>query len=149
MIKTLDNVLHRGKKIHMKSIRSMAIAALVAGSGLTLHVAHAQQPGFSRTDVLQHDLSVGGREVIQTRVDFDPGTVSPRHSHPGEEIAYVLEGALEYEVDGKPPITLKAGEALFIPAGANHVARNVGTGKASELATYLVRKGKPLLVIAK
>ena len=82
-------------------------------------------------------------------MDFAPGAASPKHSHPGEEIAYVLEGTLEYQVDGKPPVTLKAGEALFIPAGTNHVARNVGSGKAAELATYVVSKGKPLLVLAK
>jgi quercetin dioxygenase-like cupin family protein len=133
----------------MFSIRGMAGAVLIAGSGLALHAAHAQQPGISRTDVLQHDLGYADREVIQVRVDFEPGTAFPRHSHPGEEIAYVLEGTLEYEVDGKPPVTLKAGEGLFIPAGSNHVARNPGTVKASELATYLVRKGRPILVLAK
>jgi len=133
----------------MKFVRGMAGAVLLAGSGLALHPAQAQQPGFHRTDILQHDLSVPGREVVQVRVDFDAGVVSQRHSHPGEEIAYVLEGTLEYEVEGMAPVTLQAGEGLFIPAGANHVARNVGPGKASELATYLVRKGRPIFVLAK
>src|ERR671915_1011305 len=101
----------------------MMIAVLIAGSGLALHVTHAQQPGIKRTDVLRHDIGVPGREVIQVRVDFDPGVAFGRHSHPGEEIAYVLEGTLEYEVEGRPPMTLKAGEALFIPAGAVHAAK--------------------------
>jgi quercetin dioxygenase-like cupin family protein len=79
-------------------------------------------------------------------VDFDPGVSFPRHSHPGEEIVYVVEGSLEYALDGQPPVTLKAGEVLFIPTGTPHAVRNVGTGKASELATYIVEKGKPLLV---
>lgn len=134
----------------MKAFQTLAAAAVLVASSMALHTAHAQQhPGLSRTDVVQHDLSIDGREVVQTRVDFAPGAVSLRHSHPGEEIAYVLEGTLEYEVEGRPTVTLKVGESLFIPAGANHVARNVGTGKASELATYLVTKGKPLSVIAK
>ena len=134
----------------MKAFQTIATAAVLVASGMALHTAHAQQaPGIGRTDVVQHDLSIDGREVVQTRVDFAPGAVSLRHSHPGEEIAYVLEGTLEYEVEGKPPVTLKVGEALFIPAGANHVARNVGTGKAAELATYVVTKGKPLSVVAK
>lgn len=129
-------------------IRTIASAAFVAGSLLALHPAQAQTTGFTRQDLLQHDLGKDGREVIQTRVDFARGAVSPRHSHHGEEIAYVLEGTLEYQIEGQAKVTLKAGESLFIPAGANHVARNVGSGKASELATYLVSKGKPLLVVA-
>ena len=132
----------------MKAIRGMAGAVLLASSGFALHAVHAQQPGFHRTDVLQNDLSVPGREVVQVRVDFDPGAVSQKHSHPGEEIAYVLEGTLEYEVEGQPTVTLRAGDGLFIPAGANHVARNVGSGSASELATYVVRKGRPIFVVA-
>ena len=82
------------------------------------------------------------------RVDFAPGVAFPRHSHPGAEVAYVLEGTLEYQLDGKPSVTLKAGEALFIPAGAIHTAKNVGSVKAVELATYIVEKAKPLLVLA-
>jgi quercetin dioxygenase-like cupin family protein len=87
--------------------------------------------------------------VIQVRVDLDPGVTFPMHSHPGEEIIYVLEGAWEYEVEGRGAMTLKAGDVLFIPAGVNHGAKNVGSGKGSELATYIVEKGKPLVVLAK
>jgi len=104
--------------------------------------------GTTRKDIARHDLSVSGREVIQVLVEFAPGMVAPRHSHPGEEMAYVVEGVLEYQIDGKPPVTLKAGEALFIPAGTMHAARNVGSGKGVELATYIVEKGKPLLTLA-
>jgi quercetin dioxygenase-like cupin family protein len=75
------------------------------------------------------------------RVDFGPGAAFGRHTHPGEEIAYVIEGALEYQVEGKPPVTLEAGEVLFIPAGTIHAARNVGKGNGAELATYIVEKG--------
>ena len=112
---------------------------------MALNVAQSQQPGVTRTDLLRHDLSVSGREVIQVRVDFAPGVAFPPHSHPGEEIAYVIEGLLEYRLEGQPPVTLKAGEALFIPAGTIHSAKNVGTGNAAELATYIVEKGKPLV----
>ena len=83
------------------------------------------------------------------RVDFAPGVAFGKHSHPGEEIAYVLEGTLEYQLEGKPPVTLKAGEALFIPAGTIHAAKNVGSGNAAELATYIVEKGKPLVMLVK
>jgi len=133
----------------MKTTRIMAVAVLIIGSGLALHVTQAQQLGIKRTDVQRHDLGVPGREVIQVRVDFAPGVAFGKHWHPGAEIAYVLEGTLEYQLEGKPPVTLKAGEALFIPAGTIHAAKNVGTDNAAELATYVVEKGKPLLTMVK
>jgi len=133
----------------MKTTHIIAVAALIAAGGLALHVARAQQPGIKRTDLQRHDLSVPGREVVQVRVDFAPGVVAPAHNHPGEEIVYAIEGLLEYRLEGKPPVTLKAGEVLFIPAGVVHSAKNVGTGNGAELATYIVEKGKPLVVLAK
>ncbi|WP_455273991.1 cupin domain-containing protein [Rhizobium herbae] len=133
----------------MKTTRIMAAALLIAGSALTPHMAQAQQQAIERTDLVQNDIGVPGREVVQVRVDIAPGAVSIKHSHPGEEVAYVLEGSLEYQLEGRQPVTLKAGEALFIPDGVAHVAKNVGSGKASELATYIVRKETPLVVPVK
>jgi quercetin dioxygenase-like cupin family protein len=109
----------------------------------------AQPSEIRRTDLLRNDLSAPGREAVQVRVDFDPGAVFPKHSHPGEEIVYLIEGLLEYSIEGKPPVTLKAGDVLFIQAGAVHSVKNVGSAKGSELATYIVEKGKPLLVPVK
>jgi quercetin dioxygenase-like cupin family protein len=132
----------------MKTTGIIAVAVLLVGSAL--HMAQAQQLGdVKRTDLQRHDLSVPGREVIQVLVGFAPGVVAPRHSHPGEEIVYVVEGILEYQLDGKPPATLKAGDVLFIPAGTIHSVKNVGSGNAAELATYIVEKGKPLVTLAK
>ena len=128
-----------------KKMQIIAMAALIAGAALALQMAQAQQAGVKRTDLQRHDLSVPGREAVQVRVDIDPGVAFGRHTHPGEEIIYVLDGSLEYEIEGKPPITLKAGDSLFIPAGTVHAAKNVGAGKASELATYVIEKGKPPL----
>ena len=131
----------------MKTTRIMVIAALIATTGVALHVGQAQPVGSRRIDLQRHDLSVAGREVIQTIVELAPGTTAPRHTHPGEEIIYVLEGTWEYTVEGKAPVTLKAGEVLFIPARTIHSARNVGAGRGRELATYIVEKGKPLLTV--
>jgi len=133
----------------MKTTRMLAMAVLIVASGLAPNVALSQQPGIKRTDLQQHDLGVPGREVVQVRVDFAPGAAFPRHTHPGEEIINVLEGSLEYEVDGKPPVTLKAGDVLFIPAGTIHAAKNVGSDNAAELATYVLEKGKPPLELVK
>jgi quercetin dioxygenase-like cupin family protein len=124
------------------------VAALVIGAGLALHVGQAAQSGIRRVDLQRHALSAPGRQVIQVRVEFEPGAAFGRHSHPGEEIVYVLEGSLEYEVEGKAPVTLQAGGVLFIPAGTIHAAKNVGRGTGAELATYIVEQGKPLVVMA-
>jgi quercetin dioxygenase-like cupin family protein len=129
----------------MKATRITGVAVLLVGGGLALHVAPAQAPGVKRAELQRHDLSVPGREVVQVRVELAPGVAFGRHRHPGEEIVYVLEGALEYEVEGRPPVTLRAGDVLFIPAGTIHSAKNVGGGNAAELATYIVEKGKPLV----
>jgi quercetin dioxygenase-like cupin family protein len=126
--------------------RIVLAAAVLGASGLALHAANGQRPGITRIDLQRSDLSVPGREVVQAIVELDPGVASSRHTHPGEEIIYVLEGApLEYEVEGRPPVTLHPGDVLFVPAGTVHAARNVGTRKGAELATYVVEKGKPLL----
>jgi quercetin dioxygenase-like cupin family protein len=107
-------------------------------------VATQQIPGLTRTDLQQHDLSVPGKEVIQNRVDIDPDAPPIKHWHPGEEVIYVLEGTLEYEIEGEPGRIVRAGEALTVPAERVHSVRNVGDGDGAELATYIVEKGRPL-----
>jgi quercetin dioxygenase-like cupin family protein len=106
-----------------------------------------QAPGLWRTDLQHHDLTIPGREVIQNKVELHPEAPAVRHWHPGEEVIYVLEGSLEYSIDGQEPRTYEAGEALTVPAEAIHSVRNVGTSPAAELATYVVEKGKPFLVV--
>ena len=135
--------------ILMKTTRAFARAALIAASLVTMPTAQAQVAGVTRTDLQRHDLSVPGHEAIQVRVDLAPGVAFGKHTHPGEEIIYVLAGALEYQLGDKPPVTLKAGDVLFIPAGTVHSAKNVGSVTGSELATYIVEKGKPLLTLVK
>jgi quercetin dioxygenase-like cupin family protein len=133
----------------MKPTRRMAVAVLIVGGVLGLDAVQAQLAGTTRTDLQRHDLSAPGREVIQARVELAPGVASPKHTHPGEEIIYLLEGTMEYDVEGKPPVTLKVGDVLFIPAGTVHAAKNVGNVNAAELATYIVEKGKPLITLAR
>src|SRR3954452_14811550 len=98
----------------MKPLRIMITAALTSASTLMLQAAYGQQ-GVKRTDLQQHDLSIPGREAIQVRVDIAPGVAAPKHPHPGEEIIYALEGAVDYDLEAKPPVTLKAGDVLFVP----------------------------------
>jgi quercetin dioxygenase-like cupin family protein len=132
-----------------KNFLACAITIVVLTAFVIPGSALAQQQGIKRTELQRHDLSVPGREAIQVRIDFDPGAMFPRHSHPGEEIIYVLKGWLEYQVGGDPPMRFRAGDVLFIPAGVIHTAKNVGDGSASELATYVVQKGRRLVTVAR
>ena len=123
-------------------IPSQLITARKAGAAAT------QLAGIKRTDLIQDDLSIPGREAVQALVEIPFGGFAPRHWHPGEELAYVVEGAFEYALDGRPPVIVKAGESLFIPYGVPHAVKNVGSGNAVELATYFAEKGKPLFVLS-
>ena len=132
------------KNIRSKVITILSFFVLIISSN-----ASAQQSGIKRTDLQRQDLSIPGRETVQAKIDFAPHSAFGKHSHPGEEVIYVLEGSLEYQINDDKPVTLKAGEVLFIPAGVLHSARNNSNVKASELATYIVEKGKPILVLKK
>ena len=126
----------------------VAASSPTLGSDMAMGAAQAAQTGQRRTDLQRHDLSVPGRETIQVRVDLDPGYTAPAHTHPGEEIIYVLEGTLEYRIDGKP-VVAKAGDVLLVPAGVVHSVKNIGSDNGAELATYVVEKGKPLITLVK
>ncbi|MCG2584059.1 cupin domain-containing protein [Massilia sp. TS11] len=106
--------------------------------------ALAQTSGLRRAAILTHDVSVPGREAMVARVEIDPGAVAGRHTHPGDEISYVLEGEVEVLIDGEAPRRVKAGEAFIIPAGTVHAARNPGSQMAKLIGNYIVDKGKPL-----
>jgi len=120
-------------------------AALAAAASALV----AQQPGFTRALLQDQNLSAPGRHAVVARAEFVPGGVAGRHTHPGEELGYVVEGTLELLIDRQPPKTLKAGEVFFVPAGMVHDGRNVGSGKAVVLATYIVETGKPVASPAK
>jgi quercetin dioxygenase-like cupin family protein len=132
----------------MERMNRMACAVGVALMMAALASLHAQQPapqtGFKRTVVQQGELSAPGREVVQAVAEIQPGGQSGRHTHPGEEVAYMLEGTIVLEVQGKPAVSKTAGEAFLIPAGTVHNAKNTGKTAAKVLGTYIVEKGKPL-----
>jgi quercetin dioxygenase-like cupin family protein len=135
----------------MKAFGINGALALLAAVAVVMPAASMAQTldanGIGRTEAVRHDFD-GGREAIQVKVDFGPHASFPKHSHPGVEIAYVLEGTMEYELNGKA-VVIKAGDALYIPAGTVHSARNLGASNAAELATYVVDKNKPVVVLDK
>jgi quercetin dioxygenase-like cupin family protein len=122
----------------------------VIAAALTLAVTAAfggragAQPSFKRTILQQHDLSTAGREAVTAIAEFSPGAVAAPHTHPGEEIGYVIEGSIVVEQQGQAPKTVSAGQTFFIPAGTVHGARNEGSQISKVVATYVVEKDKPL-----
>ncbi len=116
---------------------TFGVACLVAGLG-------AQQAGFKRTVLQQSKMSVPGRDAVIALVEFQPGATVGRHTHPGEEIGYILEGTILLEQEGKPAVTLGAGKTFFIPAGTVHNATNNTSSPARVLANYIVDPAKPL-----
>ncbi len=122
-------------------VLSVTVAIVLASIGI--YAQAPAQTGFKRTPVQQADLSVAGKEVVQALAEIQPGAESGRHTHPGEEVAYIIEGTISLEIQGKPAVTKKAGEGFIIPPGTIHNAKNNGSGQAKVLATYIIEKGKP------
>jgi quercetin dioxygenase-like cupin family protein len=130
-----------------KAKLTLAAAALAAGmiGAWGIQSLEAQdKAAFKRTPLQKHDLTAHGREGVQVLAEFAPGAAAGKHTHPGEEMGYVLEGTLQLEIQGKPPVTLNAGQVFFVPAGVVHDGKNVGKGPLKVLATYVVEKGKPV-----
>jgi quercetin dioxygenase-like cupin family protein len=131
--------------------RSKKLALAVVGAALCVGatVVYAQASGLTRTMVGKADVSVPGREAVVARVDLAPGATAGRHTHPGDEISYVMEGQLELRIDGQAPRVVKAGESFVIAAGLVHDAHNPGSAPAKLVGVYVVEKGKPLATPAK
>ena len=123
------------------NLKTTVFAALSVAAVVGLN---AQQSGFKRTVLQQQKLSVAGREAVTAVAEFQPGGTVGRHTHPGEEIGYVLEGSIVLEQEGKPPVTLTVGQTFFIPNGQIHNATNKGASTARVLANYVVESGKPV-----
>lgn len=131
--------------MHKPSI-SMKTSFLALGLLLATAGASAQ---VKRTPVLTADVAAPGHQAVVVRADVDPGASVPRHTHPGDEISYVLEGEVDVLIDGEPARHVKAGEAFVIPAGKVHGARNAGGEPLRFVGVYVVEKGKPLATPAK
>ena len=118
-----------------------AIATLLAAACAV--ALYSQNPGIQRTVVHKADVSVPGREAVIARVEIAPGAAAGRHTHPGDEITYVMEGQGELLIDGEPPLKFKAGDGFVVKSGLKHDARNTGAQPLKLAAIYVVEKGKP------
>jgi quercetin dioxygenase-like cupin family protein len=111
---------------------------------LTTAALFAQAPAIKRTVVTRKDVSVPGREAIVTRVEIAPGGFAGRHTHPGDEISYILEGEGEILMEGQPALKVKPGDGFIVPGGVKHDAHNTGAKPLKLVGVYVVEKGKPL-----
>jgi quercetin dioxygenase-like cupin family protein len=123
------------------TLRRLIVGTVLAVTAGTLL---AQASGLTRTVVGRADVSVAGREAVVARVEVAPGAKAGRHTHPGDEISYVLEGEATVLIDGQAPRVFKAGESFVIPAGTVHDAHNNSSAPAKLVGVYVVEKGKPL-----
>ena len=131
-------------KQRMVVVGAGVVCLLAAGLWGARRLEAQQPPGFKRVELQRHDSASPGREIILARGEFNSGAAAPKHTHPGEEVAYILEGELALEIEGKPPMVLKPGDVFFVPAGTIHSAKNTGKITTKVLSTYVVEKGKPL-----
>lgn len=120
------------------SVVACATLVVVAGA------VGAQVSGLTRTLVGKADVSVPGREAVVARVDVAAGARAGRHTHPGDEISYVMEGEVQLLVDGQDARTVRAGESFVVPAGVVHDAHNTTPATVKLVGVYVVEKGKPL-----
>ncbi len=105
--------------------------------------------GIKRTPVYKGPVAAADHEAVVAKVELPAGAHAGRHTHPGDEVSYVVEGDTELLIDGQAPLRLKAGQAFSVPAGTVHDARNVGSAPAHLIGVYVVEKGKPLATPAK
>src|SRR4051794_41244534 len=99
---------------------------------------------LKRTEVQRGSSSIPGREIVQVLTRIPAGVESRWHTHPGEEVGYIVAGTVEMQIEGRPTLTLHAGDGFVIPPRTPHDARDVGPGTGQMLSTYLVEIGEPL-----
>jgi quercetin dioxygenase-like cupin family protein len=116
---------------------------LFIGAAVIGMIAVSGQTPAKFTELQRREIPGTGREGVTTVAEIPPGATSARHSHPGEDFGYLIEGTIVLMVDGKPPQTVKAGETFFTARGQIHNARNIGTTTARAVDTYVIDKGKP------
>jgi quercetin dioxygenase-like cupin family protein len=119
-----------------KIVLGLTIVAFVCGGA-----AIAQ--GIKRTPLQKVEFP-DGYNTVTGIAEIPPGGSAGRHTHPGIETGYVLEGEASIIIEGKPELHLKAGDSYSIPAGAVHDAKTHGDKSVKVLAVYVVDKNKPL-----
>lgn len=100
-----------------------------------------------RTELQHSPSSIPGREIVQVLTEIPAGVASGWHTHPGEEVGYILAGRVEMMIRDRLTLDLHAGDPFLIPPGTPHNARDVGPETGMMLSTYIVEPGRPLATL--
>jgi quercetin dioxygenase-like cupin family protein len=110
--------------------------------------ADALTATLTRTEIQREPFSVPGREIVQVRTEIPAGVASGWHTHPGEEVGYIVAGTVRMEIRDRPTLVLHAGDGFCIPPGTPHNAFDLGPDTGFMLSTYLVDVDRPLSAVA-
>jgi quercetin dioxygenase-like cupin family protein len=116
----------------------------------THHTAVAAQPAdaltarLERTEIQRGPSSISGREIVQMLTVIPVGVESGWHTHPGEEVGYILAGTVHMAIKDEPTLVLNTGDGFLIPPGTPHNALDLGPKTGMMLSTYIVELGRPL-----
>jgi quercetin dioxygenase-like cupin family protein len=132
-----------------RGFTGFASCALCAITGFVATEASAQgapppSGGVSRKILSRTDGPAAGYETLLVEADIEASVVVGRHTHPGIESGYILEGGFELPIQGMETRMLKAGDGFQVPPNTPHAGGKAGTTKTKVLITYVVEKGKPL-----
>lgn len=97
-----------------------------------------------RTEIQRGSSSIPGRDIVQVRTEIPAGVASGWHTHPGEEVGYILAGTVQMEIRDRPTLTLHTGDGFLIPPRTPHNALDLGPETGQMLSTYLVETGEPI-----
>ena len=136
----------RRKLIAVAAAAAIAAAAMAFVSDGRIAPANAEEAAIKRTELMNVTLGVAENlDGVMVISELPPGGVAPRHTHPADELSYVLEGAIELEIDGADPVIYEAGQTYHIPPGVVHAARNPSDSEATRILVFWTAKtGQPL-----
>lgn len=125
---------------------SCAICTLTgfAATEVAAQGAPAAAQGLRRKVLSQADGPAPGYVTIVAEVEIDPDVLVGRHTHPGIESGYILEGEIELPIEGQPTKVYKVGDAFQVPPNTPHAGSKSGAKRVRVASTFVVEKGKPL-----
>lgn len=136
----------RQKWIAVAAVAAITAAAMTIANEIRIAPANAEEVAIKRTELMNVTLGVAdGLDGVMVISELPPHGVAPRHTHPADELSYVLEGAIELEIDGAEPVVYEAGETYHIPPGVVHAARNPSDSETTRILVFWTAEaGQPL-----